>query len=112
MKTVLPCPNPVMPELLEKQWPKGSTLHEYWDRDRNWFLVDGELYYEDPDTYEGKEVLLQHWTQLLYRRNRSIDQWPMVRKNGEYLFEIHYTDHYETSVRAPSDGKFFVVHAG
>jgi hypothetical protein len=111
MKTVVPIKNPAMPTELQKQWAKDYE-QQYWPSiNRNFFLVDGEIYYEDFDPEEQEEQLLFHWSTMLYRPTKCLT-WPLVRKNGEHLFEVVHTDAYETSVRASSDGKYFVVHTG
>ena len=39
-------------------------------------------------------------------------QFPLVRNNGEYLFELKNTDDYEMSAISPIDGESFIVYDG
>ena len=59
----------------------------------------GVLCYVDDLIEEGKIV-------------SNNQKYPIVRSNGEYLFEVKKTGDYETSVISPIDGKKFVVHDG
>lgn len=94
----------------------GDTNEHYREGFNHLFLVDGELYtdFNGPEArdekYEPIEWLLRYWKEELL--NTTEDLKPIVRKNGEYIFECVYTGDYETSVRSLSDGRLFVVHSG
>lgn len=88
-----------------------------------YYLVDGEYYIHERFDDGGEEVpdyLLQHWTITSccglanWMRDHGIKeqrQFPLVGIDGQYLFEVVYSDDYEMSVRN-AEGKLSVVYSG
>lgn len=103
-------------EPFRSYWLDLIPNKKHLERDYKFYLVDGELYVSEDDS-----ELLLHWTHLNccgvanYMTHLNIkqnDELPsLVRKNGEYLFQLIYGD-YEINAVSPEDRKSFVVYDG
>jgi hypothetical protein len=115
LKKVIPIKFEDIDESIHKQFA-AYIKHYVKQYDNHFFLVDGELYTDinGPEAHNEKwepiECLLKYWKEEML--NTTEDLKPLVRRNGEFVFECVYTGDYETSVRSLLDGRLFEVHSG
>lgn len=104
LKTVIPVTN--VKSLPKARRVQAKEIYDCFSK-ANLYLVDGELYAGEDDS-----ELLLHWSHIAIGDDVKHEPFPMVRTNGEYVFQIVRTADYETSAISLSDGKSFVVHDG